>query len=188
MRIKQVNCLKPSVPVPILHDFLVLPGCFPCLRDTADLTVPNPNSDCTRTDIKKVIYSSSCAVPIRSLPSEKVKSHLPRSVSANLPKTWTMSSSLENSTLKKGEFERSSSEVLRELRKFRVTCADDDSGNDSDESSRSRFSSCTSSSSNNSSSPYVATLRPVRKGWDDSESMKAIKPTHSRSRSASVSA
>jgi hypothetical protein len=78
--------------------------------------------------------------------------------------------------------------VLSELRKFRVTCADDDSENDSDESSRSRFSSHTSSCSNNASSPYGATFRPIRKGWDDSESVKVVKPTHSRSRSASVSA
>jgi hypothetical protein len=127
-------------------------------------------------------------VPIKPLPGLKVKSHLPRSVSANVSKTWIISSSPENSTLKKAEFERRSSEVLSELRKFRVTCTDDDSGNDSDESLRSRFSSCTSSSSNNSSSPYVATMRPIRKGTDDSESRKGIKPTHSRSRSASVSA
>ncbi|KAJ3697890.1 hypothetical protein LUZ61_001595 [Rhynchospora tenuis] len=183
----QVNCLKPSVPVPILHEFLVLPGRFPCLKDTADLTVPNPNSNRTSTDIKKVIYTSSCVFPTRAPPSPKVKSHLPRSVSATASRTWFMSSPQENSTLKKGDLERRNSEVLSELRKIRVTCPDDDSGNDSDESSRSRFSSCTSSSSNYSSLPNTATLKSVRKGWDDTQSLKRIKPTHSRSRSASLS-
>ncbi|KAJ1697470.1 hypothetical protein LUZ63_005982 [Rhynchospora breviuscula] len=183
----QVNCLKPSVPVPILHEFLVLPGRFPCLKDTADLTVPNPNSNSTSTDIKKVIYTSSCVLSDRAHPSPKVKSHLPRSVSATASRTWFMSSPPENSTLKKGELERRSSEVLSELRKIRVTCPDDDSGHDSDESSRSRFSSCTSSSSNYSSLPNTATLKSVRKVWDDTESLKRIKPTHSRSRSASLS-
>ncbi|KAJ4762848.1 dicer-like protein (DUF936) [Rhynchospora pubera] len=181
----QVNCLKPSVPVPILHEFLVLPGRFPCLKDTADLTVPNPNSNSSSTDIKKVIYTSSCAFSPRAPPSPKVKSHLPRSVSATASRTWFMSSPLDNSALKKGELERRSSEVLSELRKIRVTCPDDDSGNDSDESSR--FSSCTPSSSNYSALRDMANLKSVRKGWDDTESLKSIKPTHSRSRSASLS-
>ncbi|CAM0906545.1 unnamed protein product [Alopecurus aequalis] len=171
----EVDHLVPSVPVPVLRSFRVLPGRYPCiqLQDSTDDDI-DATTCSARAEVKdKEVVSErrSRPSPTPPLPERKVRqsgspaamghSHRSRSIT-NLSDACAGAAA---SPVKRSEGERRGLDFLKKVRKISVASIDGNSSDVDDEDDE---------------SDVASSLSYARRNWDFSGSIKDMTPVAPR--------